>query len=91
MTAPEGMTKTGGPIPAGYHSLAPYLAVDHAACAIDFYRTAFGVEQISPTDSPDGGVMFAVLRIGDSNVELGEPLAGVRHSPRTVRWPVPPS
>ncbi|MGH8826427.1 MAG: VOC family protein [Jiangellaceae bacterium] len=60
-------------MPAGYHSLTPYLAVAHAARAIDFYRTAFGAEQISRMDSPDGGVMFAVLRIGDSNFELGEP------------------
>ncbi|MGH8828000.1 MAG: VOC family protein, partial [Jiangellaceae bacterium] len=69
----EGMTNTGVPIPAGYHSLTPYLAVDHAADAIDFYRVAFGAQQISRMDNPGGGVMMAVLRIGDSNFELGDP------------------
>ncbi|MGZ4319217.1 MAG: VOC family protein, partial [Gaiellaceae bacterium] len=34
------------PIPEGYHSLTPYLAVEDAAKAIDFYKEAFGAEEI---------------------------------------------
>ena len=33
------------PIPEGYHSVTPYLVVDGAADAIDFYKQAFGAEE----------------------------------------------
>ncbi|PSK99780.1 PhnB protein [Haloactinopolyspora alba] len=68
------MTNTVAPVPAGFHSLNPYIAVDGAAEAIDFYRRAFGAKQISRMDGPDGTVMHAELRIGDSTLQMGDPL-----------------
>jgi PhnB protein len=55
-------------IPAGYRSLTPSLAVRGAAEAIDYYRRAFGAEQVRRLHAPDGSVMHAELRIGDSIV-----------------------
>ena len=61
------------PIPDGYHTLTPYLRVRDGAKAIEFYKRAFGAEEIMRMAGPDGkGVMHAELRIGDSPVMLGE-------------------
>ena len=61
------------PIPDGYHTLTPYLRVRDGAKAIEFYKRAFGAEEITRMAGPDGkGVMHAELRIGDSPVMLGE-------------------
>jgi PhnB protein len=61
------------PIPEGYHSLSPVLAVDDAAGAIDFYKRAFGASERSRVDGPDGKVAHAELQIGDSVVMLSDP------------------
>jgi PhnB protein len=58
--------------PAQYHSLTPYLTLRGAAKAIEFYRKAFGAEELYRMAAPDGTVMHAELRIGDSVVMLGE-------------------
>ena len=60
------------PIPEGYHSLTPYLAVRGAAKAMDFYRRAFGAEEVVRMAAPDGSVMHGEMRIGDSMFMLGE-------------------
>jgi uncharacterized glyoxalase superfamily protein PhnB len=58
------------PIPEGYHSLTPFLICKGALQALDFYRRAFGAEEISRLVGPDGGLMHAALRIGDSVLML---------------------
>jgi PhnB protein len=58
--------------PAGYHTITPALVVRDGAAAIDFYRRAFGAEEVSRMDGPDGSIMHAEIRIGDSVVMLGE-------------------
>ena len=58
------------PIPAGYRTLTPYLAVPDGAAAIDFYVTAFGAEVVSKMDGPNGILMHGELRIGDSMLQL---------------------
>jgi PhnB protein len=55
-------------IPAGYYSLTPSLAVRGAAEAIGYYERAFGAQQVRRLHGPDGSVMHAELRIGDSIV-----------------------
>jgi uncharacterized glyoxalase superfamily protein PhnB len=60
------------PIPAGYHSVTPSIIVRDAAQAIDFYKRAFGAEEISRMAGPDGSIMHAEIRIGDSIIMLGE-------------------
>jgi PhnB protein len=62
---------TGTP-PRGYHSITPAIVVRDAAQAIDFYRRAFGAEEISRMAGPGGSIMHAEIRIGDSVVMLGE-------------------
>jgi PhnB protein len=64
------MTK---PIPEGYHSVSPYLAVDDAAKAIDFYMQAFGAEEQVRMHGPDGKIGHAELQVGDSKVMLSDP------------------
>lgn len=59
-------------IPKGYHSVTPTLIIRDAAAAIEFYKRAFGATQVSRMDGPDGKVMHAEIRIGDSIVMLGE-------------------
>ena len=55
------------PIPEGYHSITPYLVVKDAAQAIEFYRRAFGAQEIERIPGPGGrGVMHAEIKIGDS-------------------------
>ena len=58
--------------PKGYHSVTPAIVVRDAAKAIDFYKEAFGAEEIDRMQGPDGSVMHAEIRIGDSIVMLGE-------------------
>jgi PhnB protein len=54
------------PIPEGYHSVIPVLAVDDAAAAIEFWKRAFGGTERSRMDGPDGRIAHAEIAIGDS-------------------------
>jgi len=58
--------------PAGYHSVTPSIVVRDAAQAIEFYQRAFGAEEVNRMVAPDGTIMHAEIRIGDSIVMLGE-------------------
>ncbi len=60
------------PIPEGYHTVTPLLSVKGAARLIDFMKKAFGATETYRFPSPDGSVMHAELKIGDSVVMLGE-------------------
>jgi PhnB protein len=60
------------PIPDGYHSLTPYIAVKQAADAIEFYRRAFGAKERLRLVAPDGKVGHAELEIGDSVLMLAD-------------------
>ena len=59
------------PIPEGYHSLTPYLIVDGAADAIEYYKKAFGAIELFRMDH-EGKVGHAELKIGDSPFMLGD-------------------
>ncbi|NEE01763.1 VOC family protein [Phytoactinopolyspora halotolerans] len=61
------------PIPEGYHSLTPFIVCADAAGAIDFYQRVFGAQVLGRHDGPDGTVMHAELRIGDSILQLSDP------------------
>jgi PhnB protein len=60
-------------IPEGYHALTPYLAVDNAAQAIEFYKRAFGAKERLSMPGPGGTIAHAELEIGDSVVMLSDP------------------
>ncbi len=61
------------PIPEGYHTLTPYLAVDNATEAIEFYKRAFGATERMRMPGPQGTIAHAELEIGDSLVMLSDP------------------
>jgi PhnB protein len=62
------------PIPEGYHSVTPYLAIDGASEAIEFYKKAFGAKERGRMDAPGGKIGHAELQIGDSVVMLSDAL-----------------
>lgn len=66
------------PIPAGYHSVTPYLIVADAAKAIAFYAQAFGATELFRLPGPDGKIMHAEIKIGDSPVMLADEMDGFR-------------
>lgn len=59
MTAPSG-------VPAGFHTLTPYLIVKDAAAALAFYARALGAMEVMRLEFPGGGVMHAEMKLGDS-------------------------
>jgi PhnB protein len=61
------------PIPEGYHTITPYLAVDDASEAIEYYKKAFGANERVRMDAPGGKIGHAELEIGDSLVMLSDP------------------
>lgn len=61
------------PIPEGYTSLTPFLCIDGAAAAIDFYEKVFGATLVSRMDGPDGTVAHAELDFGTGRLQLGDP------------------
>jgi PhnB protein len=73
------------PIPEGYNSVTPYLIVDGAARAIEFYKQAFGATETFRMDGPEGKVGHAEIKIGDSHIMLADehPEMGAR-GPKTV-------
>jgi PhnB protein len=60
------------PIPDGYHSVTPYLAIRDAAKALEFYQKALGAEEVLRMPRPDGGIAHAEIRIGDSMIMLAD-------------------
>jgi uncharacterized glyoxalase superfamily protein PhnB len=60
------------PIPEGYHTLTPFLTVRNAIRAIEFYKQAFGAQERGVAKGPDGKVMHAELKIGDSVIMLSD-------------------
>ena len=59
-------------IPNGFRTITPHLVCRNAKKAIEFYQQAFGAENVRTHLTPDGSVMHAELKIGDSLVMLGE-------------------
>jgi uncharacterized glyoxalase superfamily protein PhnB len=72
-------------IPKGHHTVTPSLFVAGAAKAIDFYKKALGAEELMRFPAPDGKIMHAELRIGDSIIMLADemPDQGGR-SPKSI-------
>lgn len=59
-------------IPEGFHTVTPHITVKDAAQALDFYKAAFGAEEVVRMPGPGGKVMHAEIRIGDSRMLLNE-------------------
>ena len=73
------------PIPEGFHSITPSLIVRDAARAIDFYKRALGAQELVRMPSPDGKIMHAELKIGDSIIFLSDEMPqSPAKSPQTL-------
>jgi len=73
------------PIPEGYHSITPYLTLNDAAKAIDFYKRAFGAKEMMRMDGPTGKIGHAELKIGDSMIMLSDEMPGAgAKSPKSL-------
>jgi len=66
------MPETVQAVPAGFHTLTPHLTVRDADKALEFYKNALGAEILHVARTPDGKVMHASLRIGDSMLMLND-------------------
>jgi PhnB protein len=60
------------PVPDGYHTVTPYLIVEGAAQAIEYYRKAFGASELLRMPDPQGRIAHAEIRIGDSVIMLAD-------------------
>ncbi len=84
-----GTRQQGGPVPPGMHTVTPTLHVKGTDRLIDFIKQAFGAEELDRTLAPDGAVMHAQLRLGDSVLELGEASDFVAPMPCGIHYYVP--
>ena len=72
------------PIPQGYHTVTPSLTVSDAVKALEFYPKAFGAQETLRMPGPDGKIMHAELKIGDSMVMLNDEMPDMNaKSPRS--------
>ena len=70
------MTKAKSAVPEGHHTVTPQLTMDDAAKAIDWYKKALGAEEVARALGPDGKVMHAEIRIGDSRIMMNDAMGG---------------
>jgi len=64
------------PIPRGMRTVTPYLVINGAAKAIEFYKKAFGAKEVTRQGMPDGTLMHAMIQIGDSFVMMSDEFPG---------------
>ena len=70
------MAKAKKAVPEGFHTVTPQLTLDNAAQAIDWYKKGLGAEETGRATGPDGKIMHAELRIGDSRIMVNDAIMG---------------
>jgi PhnB protein len=70
------MAKAKSAIPAGHYTVTPHLILDDAARAIDWYKKALGAEEVTRAVGPDGKIMHAEIRVGNSLIMLNDEMGG---------------
>jgi PhnB protein len=80
----ENMPTKVKPIPAGYHTVTPYLTLNDCARAIEFYKRAFQAQEVARMDGPGGKIGHAELKIGDSMIMLADEMPGGQRSPQAL-------
>ena len=79
------MTTKVKPIPDGYGAVTPYISIKGASAAIDFYKKAFGANEISRMADPTGKIMHAEIKIGDGHIMLADEFPEMNfRSPQTI-------
>jgi len=77
------MAKAQQAVPKGHHTVTPHLIFSNAAQAIDWYKKALGAEEVARAVGPDGKIMHAEIRIGDSLIMLNDEMGGAK-SPKAL-------
>src|SRR5258707_478616 len=77
------MANAKKPVPQGHHTVTPQLTLDDAAKAIDWYKKALGAEEVSRATGPDGQIMHADLRIGNSHIMVNDAMGGSK-TPKAI-------
>ena len=70
------MAKAKSGVPAGHHTVTPHLIMNDAASALDWYAKALGAEELSRSAGPDGKIMHAEIRVGNSVIMLNDEMGG---------------
>jgi len=86
------MTHPTNGVPAGYPTVTPYMIIRHAAEAIEFYKKAFGATELLRITNPDGTIMHAEIKVGDSPIMIGDdsnPAPDTSNSPILLHLYVP--
>ena len=73
------MAKAKSAVPAGHHTVTPQLTLGNAAEAIEWSKKALGAEEMSRAVGPDGKIMHAELRIGDSRIRANDSMMGAKN------------
>lgn len=77
------MAKAKKAVPEGHHTVTPQLTLDNAAKAIEWYKKALGAQEVARAAGPDGKIMHAEIRIGDSLIMLNDEMGGGK-SPKAI-------
>ena len=70
------MAKAKSAVPNGFHTITPQLTLDNAAQSIEWYKKALGAEETSRAAGPDGKIMHAELKIGNSKFMVNDAMMG---------------
>jgi PhnB protein len=70
------MAKAKNAVPQGFHTVTPHLILDNAAQAIDWYKKGLGAEELGRAVGPDGKILHAELRIGNSIIMVNDAMMG---------------
>jgi PhnB protein len=70
------MAKAAKAVPEGFQTITAQLVLDNAAQTIEWYKRAFGAEEVSRSLGPDGKVMHADIKIGTSRFMVNDPMPG---------------
>src|SRR5688572_29547678 len=85
----ELMAKAAKPVPDGFHTVTPQLSVEDAAQTIEWYKKAFGAQEVGRHLGPDGKIMHAEVIIGDSRVMVNDVMQGMKGPPAYGGSPAP--
>jgi uncharacterized glyoxalase superfamily protein PhnB len=83
------MPETTNPIPRGFHTLTPHLAVNGAAAFADFLKRAFGAVEVSRSAGPGGKLIHVQMLIGDSPIMFNDDFAEEFHLPPLAQGRLP--
>jgi PhnB protein len=70
------MAKAKNAIPQGHHTVTPHLILANAARTIEWYKKALGAEEVSRAVGPEGKVMHAEIRVGNSMIMMNDEMGG---------------